>query len=72
MVVLGEDEAFLELVNPEILEAQGEQTGPEGCLSVPGKWGMVTRPEFVRLRAQDRDGNWFEAEGMTYGPVFLP
>ena len=63
VVVLGDDEAFLELVNPEILETQGEQTGPEGCLSVPGKWGMVTRPEFVRLRAQDRDGNWFEAEG---------
>ena len=66
VVVLGEDEAFLELVNPEILETQGEQTGPEGCLSVPGKWGMVTRPEFVRLRAQDRDGNWFEAEGYDF------
>lgn len=59
----GEDQDFLELINPEILEQSGEQTGPEGCLSVPGKWGMVTRPNFVRIRAQDRYGNWFEAEG---------
>ena len=63
VVVMGDEENFLELVNPEIVETRGEQTGPEGCLSVPGKWGMVTRPEFVRLRAQDRHGNWFEAEG---------
>ena len=54
---------MLELVNPEILEQSGEQTGPEGCLSVPGKWGMVTRPNFVRIRAQDRYGEWFEMEG---------
>ena len=53
----------MELINPEILEQSGEQTGPEGCLSVPGKWGMVTRPNFVRIRAQDRYGEWFEAEG---------
>ena len=59
----GEEEEMLELVNPEILEQSGEQTGPEGCLSVPGKWGMVTRPNFVRIRAQDRYGEWFEAEG---------
>jgi len=59
----GEDEGMLELVNPEILEQTGEQTGPEGCLSVPGKWGMVSRPNFVRIRAQDRYGNWFETEG---------
>ena len=41
----------------------GEQSGPEGCLSVPGKWGLVTRPNYVRVRAQDRDGDWFEIEG---------
>ena len=56
----GED---LELINPEIIAVSGEQTGLEGCLSVPGKWGIVTRPNRVRVRAQDRDGNWFEAEG---------
>ena len=64
VVVLNEEtEELLELVNPEIIATEGEQTGPEGCLSVPGKFGMVTRPYFVRVRAQDRDGNWFEAEG---------
>lgn len=59
----GEGEEMLELVNPEILKVSGEQTGPEGCLSIPGKFGMVTRPYFVRVRAQDRYGDWFEAEG---------
>ena len=54
---------FIELINPEIIAQSGEQTGLEGCLSVPGKWGIVTRPDHVRVRAQDRDGNWFEAEG---------
>ena len=52
-----------ELVNPEIVSESGEQTGPEGCLSVPGKWGMVTRPYRVKVRAQDRFGAWFEREG---------
>lgn len=63
-VVMDEEtEEFIELVNPEILTQSGEQTGPEGCLSVPGKWGLVTRPNYVRVRAQDRDGAWFEIEG---------
>ena len=63
-VVMDEEtEEFIELVNPEIVSQSGEQTGPEGCLSVPGKWGLVTRPDYVRVRAQDRDGNWFEIEG---------
>ena len=58
---------IIELVNPEIVKAEGEQTGLEGCLSLPGKWGIVTRPNRVRVRAQDRDGDWFEAEaeGLT-------
>ena len=63
VVIVDDEDNMLELVNPEILEQTGEQTGPEGCLSVPGKWGMVTRPNFVRIQAQDRFGNWFEAEG---------
>ena len=54
---------FIELINPEIIAQNGEQTGLEGCLSVPGKWGIVTRPNYVRVRAQDRDGEWFEVEG---------
>ena len=59
-------EDYLELINPEILSASGEQTGLEGCLSVPGKWGIVTRPNKVRVRAQDRNGEWFvfDAEGL--------
>lgn len=63
VVIAVDEDEMLELVNPEILEQSGEQTGPEGCLSVPGKWGMVTRPGFVRIRAQDRYGEWFEADG---------
>lgn len=63
VVIAGDGDDMLELVNPEILEQSGQQTSPEGCLSVPGKWGMVTRPNFVRIRAQDRYGEWFEAEG---------
>ena len=59
----GEPEILLELVNPEIIETSGEQDGPEGCLSVPGEYGMVKRPMNVKVRAQDRYGNWFEAEG---------
>ena len=67
IVVIDVGEGRIELINPEIIKTSGEQDGMEGCLSVPGRYGMVKRPEFVRLRAQDRDGNWFEAEaeGLT-------
>ena len=67
VIVLDDNEEFLELINPEIILQEGEQEGAEGCLSVPGKWGMVTRPYRVKVRAQDRRGNWFEAdrEGVT-------
>jgi peptide deformylase len=66
-VVMNEDEEIIELVNPEIIAAEGEQTGLEGCLSVPGKYGVVTRPYTVRVRAQDRNGSFFEVEdeGLT-------
>ena len=60
---LTEDEQIIELINPEIIFAEGEQTGQEGCLSVPGTYGVVTRPQHVKVRAQDRFGNFFEAEG---------
>ena len=53
----------LTLINPEIIEATGEQHEPEGCLSVPGQYGIVSRPAFVKVRAQDRFGNYFEASG---------
>lgn len=63
VLVINDEEEIMELVNPVILETDGEQTGPEGCLSVPGKYGMVTRPYYVKVRYQDRNGNWCEAEG---------
>ena len=63
LVLDEESEEYIELINPEIVESSGEQTGLEGCLSVPGKWGIVTRPNVVKVRAQDRDGGWFEVEG---------
>lgn len=63
VVVVDTGEDILELVNPELLETDGEQEGAEGCLSVPGKYGLVKRPYYAKVRAQDRDGQWFEAEG---------
>ena len=62
-VVVDTGDGVLELVNPELIETSGEQEGAEGCLSVPGKYGLVRRPYIAKVRAQDRDGNWFEAEG---------
>ena len=58
-----DDTGVVELINPEIIETSGEQTGGEGCLSFPGKWGTVTRPMNVTVRAQDRNGNFFEVSG---------
>lgn len=63
VVVVDTGEEILELVNPELLETSGEQVGAEGCLSVPGKYGLVKRPNVAKVRAQDRDGNFFEVEG---------
>ena len=62
-VLVDNGETILELVNPTLVETSGEQEGPEGCLSVPGKYGLVKRPYYAKVRAQDRFGNWFEAEG---------
>ena len=63
VVVVDTGEEMLELVNPELLETSGEQEGAEGCLSLPGKYGLVRRPNVAKVRAQDRNGNWFEVEG---------
>lgn len=57
------EDYVIELINPEIIFSEGEQGGPEGCLSVPGVYGYVKRPEHVKVRAQDRNGKWFEVEG---------
>ena len=63
VVLVDTGEEVLELVNPELLETDGEQEGAEGCLSVPGKYGLVKRPYYAKVRAQDRHGEWFECEG---------
>lgn len=58
-----EEPYVIELINPELIETSGEQQGPEGCLSVPGVYGWVTRPDRAKVRAQDRNGRFFEVEG---------
>ena len=63
VVLVIDGEGYLELINPEIIETKGEQIEPEGCLSVPGIYGTVSRPEYVKVRAQDRFGEFFEVEG---------
>ena len=60
--ISGEEPKYIELVNPEIVEEEGEQIGPEGCLSLPNIWGIVTRPEKVTVKAQDRYGEPFTLE----------
>lgn len=67
VVVMNEEEHIHELVNPVIVSSSGEQTDLEGCLSLPGRYGVVTRPMVVRVRAQDRNGEWYEVEdqGLT-------
>ena len=59
----GEEDYIIELINPEIIASDGEQTGAEGCLSVPNEYGIVTRPMDVTVRAQNRFGQWFEVKG---------
>ena len=63
IVVIDVGEGPIVLINPEIIETSGEQTGEEGCLSVPGKWGIVTRPDYVKVRAYDQDMEPVELEG---------
>ena len=63
VVIVDVGEEIVELINPSLLETDGEQTGAEGCLSVPGKYGLVKRPYYAKVKAQDRYGEWFEVEG---------
>lgn len=66
VVVLDVGDGPIELVNPEITKAEGEQKESEGCLSVPGKYGVCLRPAKVQVKAQDRHGNWhvYTGEGL--------
>ena len=63
VVIVDTGEEILELVNPELVETSGEPCGAEVGLSVPGEYGLVKRPNYAKVRAQDRNGEWFEAEG---------
>lgn len=67
VVVINDQDEYIELINPEIVSSSGEQTGLEGCLSLPGYYGEVTRPMKVKVRAQNRNGEPFEVEeeGLT-------
>lgn len=67
VIDLGEGDGKIELINPEFLEQKGEQTFQEGCLSCPGQWGETKRPAYVKIRAQDRQGGFFEME--AEGPL---
>ena len=63
VVVIDVGEGVIELVNPKIIAYSGEQEGLEGCLSCPGEWGITKRPDYVKVKAQDRNGNEFTIEG---------
>ena len=63
VVLVDVGDEIIELINPSLVETDGEQIGPEGCLSVPGKYGLVKRPNYAKVRAQDRYGKWFETDG---------
>lgn len=63
IVIIDIGEGLFEMINPVILEKSGEQTGNEGCLSIPGKMGEVTRPNYVKAEATGRDGERYVVEG---------
>lgn len=63
VVVVDVGEGVIELVNPQIIACSGEQEGLEGCLSFPGEWGITKRPEYVKVKALDRNGKEFTVEG---------
>ena len=63
-------EGLIEFINPTVIATEGEQFGEEGCLSVPNKYGNVRRPNYVKMRAQDRNGNFFEIDFARIHLVF--
>lgn len=63
VVVVDVGDGFIELINPEIIESSGEEISEEGCLSLPGESGLVSRPEYVKVKAQNRNGAWRIIEG---------
>jgi peptide deformylase len=66
IVDIGDETGTIEMVNPQIIEALGEQTGPEGCLSFPNLYGEVTRPFKVKIKAQNRKGKFYTLEAEDF------
>ena len=66
VVVVDVGDGLLELVNPEIIEAEGEQRESEGCVSLPGEYGETIRPAVVKVKAQNREGKWciYKGDGL--------
>lgn len=71
VVTIDVGDGLIELINPEIVKASGTQRSVEGCLSCPKQWGYVTRPAKVKVKAQDRNGDWFEVTGKELLAVCL-
>ena len=69
VVVVDVGDGLLELVNPEIIEAEGEQRESEGCLSLPGEYGETIRPAVVKVKAQNREGKWCTYKGDGLKPL---
>ena len=63
VVIEVEEGQLIELINPKIIAFSGEQEGQEGCLSIPGKWGITKRPQHVTVRALNRHGEQFDISG---------
>lgn len=63
VVIIDVGEGVIELINPKIIAFSGEQESLEGCLSCPGEWGITRRPDYVKVKAQDRNGNEFTVDG---------
>ena len=63
VVIVDVGDGLIELINPEIIDVEGEQFGVEGCLSLPGKSGYTLRPMTVKVKAQNRNGNWCVYKG---------
>ena len=63
VIVIDVGDGLMELINPEIIETSGEQEGQEGCLSIPGRWGVTRRPMHVTVRALNRQGESFDITG---------
>lgn len=72
LVISQDDSGYVELINPEIVHSEGEQVGPEGCLSVPGLCGIVSRPMKVTVKAFDRNGKPIEMTGEGLSARALP